>query len=74
MAPPHASSQLAMLTNPFPHQGYIATQPTQSNATPPPSQSRPNNYHILMMNSDEFNPQQIDLQTRLRPYDKPPAK
>lgn len=33
--PPPSSSQPTMLTNPFPYQGYVATQPSLN---PPPLQ------------------------------------
>lgn len=44
-----------MLTNPFPHQGYIASQPTpgQEAQLAPPSGHY--DYQILMMNSKEVN-------------------
>lgn len=53
--PPLASSQLVVLSNPFPHQGYIAAQPTQGQATQPTPPSGHHEYHILMVNYNEIN-------------------
>lgn len=36
-SPLPASSQPVMLTNPFPHQGYITASHAQGHAAPPPS-------------------------------------
>ena len=72
--PPPASSQPNVLTNHFPHQGYLVVQPTQSHVAPKALPSSHNDYHILMMNSDEFNTEKVNLRTQLCQYDKPPAK
>ena len=53
--PPPASSQIVVLPNPFPHQGYLNAQPTHGHADRPAPPSGHNDYHILMMNSNEVN-------------------
>lgn len=58
---PPPSSQPFVIINHFPHKGYIATQPTQGNETPPPTQSGWNNYQIIMMNTNEVNTEQFNL-------------
>ena len=60
----HVPSQPIMLTNPFPQQGFVATQPQLGQASHPPQPSHPHDYQILMMNSDEFNPFNINPQTQ----------
>ena len=56
-------SQPVVLTNPFPQQGFIAPQPQLGQATHPPQPFGPGDCQILMMNSDEVNPSNINLQT-----------
>ena len=72
--PPPASSQPVVLTNPFPHQGYMVAQPTQSNVNPQPKQSGQNNYQILVMNYEEVNTKLVNLQTQSCQYEKPLTK
>lgn len=59
-----ALSQSDILTNPFPHQGFVAAQPQQGQVVHPPQPSGPSDYEILMMNSEEVNTSDINLQTR----------
>lgn len=53
--PPPTSSQLTVLTNPFPHQGYVDAQPTHSTVAHQPLQSGNRNYQIIMVDSKEIN-------------------
>ena len=69
-----SSSELLVLTNPLPHQGYLASQPTQCHATPQPSQSVHHDYHILMTNSNDVNTKQVNLKIKSRQYVKSTAK
>ena len=62
---------MVVLTNPFPQQGFVATQPQPSQAAYPPQPSSPSDYQILMMNSNEVNTSNINLQTRSHQYDMP---
>jgi len=60
-----------VLTNPFPQQGFVVAQPQLGEAAHLPQPSSPDDYHILMMNSDEVNPSNINLQTQSCQYEKP---
>ena len=72
--PPSAvPSQSAVLTNPFPQQGFVATQPPEGQAATQPLPSSTSDYQILMMNSDRPPTIDINLQTRSRQYNKPPT-
>ena len=62
--------QSSMLTNPFPQQGFVSAQPQPGQAAHPTQPSSPFDYHILKVNSNEVNPSNINLQTRLCQYDK----
>lgn len=62
-----SSLRSAILTNSFPHQGYVVTQPALNPLATQPSQYRNNNYQILMMNSEDIN-----LQTHSYQYDNFP--
>ena len=73
-APPNvASSQLVVFTDPFPQQGFMATQPPHGLVATQPSPSSSFDYQILMMNSDQPITIDLNLQTRSRQYTKPPA-
>ena len=51
--PSPTPSQLAVLTDPFPQQGFVATQPPEGQVATQPLPSGSPNYHILMMSSDQ---------------------
>ena len=58
--PPNAApSQLTVFTNPFPQQGFMATQPPKGQAASQNPPSGTSGYQILMMNSDQ--PITVDL-------------
>ena len=74
-APPHvATTQPTVFTDPFPQQGFVATQPPNSHVTAPPSMSGSSDYQILMMNSDPSSTVDLHLQTQSHQYPKPPAQ
>ena len=74
-APPNvATTQPTVFTDPFPQQGFVATQPPDGQVATPPSISGSSDYHILMMNSDPSPPVDLHLQTRSHQYPKPPAQ
>ena len=52
---------MIVLTNPFPRQVYLDSQPRQGQATPPDPPSGHHNYQILMMNYDDVNTVQVNL-------------
>ena len=62
-----------MLTNPFPQQGFVATQPPEGQVATQPLPSGTSNYQIRMMNFDQPLTIDINLQTWSRQYNKPPA-
>ena len=51
----------------------MATQPPDGQVATQPSLSSSFDYHILMMNSDQPLPIDLNLQTWSRQYPKPPA-
>lgn len=63
-------SQPKVLTNHFPQQGFVFTQPLLGQAAHCPQPSSPSDYEILMMNSNEVTLSDINLQTQLHQYDK----
>ena len=72
--PPNvATTQPAMFTDPFPQQGFVATQPPDRRISTPPSISGSSDNQILMMTSDPSPTVDLHLQTRSRQYPKPPA-
>ena len=72
--PPNAAtSQPVVFTDPFPQQGFVATQPPHAPVTTQPSPSGSSNYQILMMTSDQPLTVDLNLQTRSRQYSMPPA-
>ena len=71
--PSPTPSQPAVFTNPFPQQGFVATQPPEGQAATQPTPSGTSDYHILMMNSDQPITVDLNLQTRSCQYNKPPA-
>ena len=62
-----------MLTNPFPQQGFVATQPPEGQVATQPLPFGTSDYQILMMNSDQPLTVDINLQTWFCQYNKPPA-
>ena len=66
-------SQPSVFTNPFPQQGFVATQPPEGQAATQPPASGTSNYHILMMNYDQPIMVDLNLQTRSHQYNKPLA-
>ena len=60
-----------MFTDPFPQQGFVATQPPHGLVATQPSPSGSSDYQILMMNSDQPLPIDLNLQTRSCQYPKP---
>ena len=68
-----ATTQLAVFTNPFPQQGFVATQSPDGQEGTQPSPSGSSDYQILMMNFDQPLTVNLNLQTRSRQYPKPPA-
>ena len=71
--PSDAPSQPVVLSNPFPQQGFVATQPPEGQVATQPLPSGTSDYRILMMNSDQPLTVDINLQTWSRQYNKPPA-
>ena len=70
--PPNpATSQLAVFTDPFPHQGFVATQSPHALVITQPSPSGSSNYQILMMASDQPLTIDLNLQTQSRQYSMP---
>ena len=70
--PPNtATSQPTLFTNPFPQQGFVATQPPHAPVTTQPSPSGSSNYQILMMASNQPLTIDLNLQTRSRQYSTP---
>ena len=67
------TSQLVVFTNPFPQQGFVATQPPKGQVATQPLPSGTSDYHILMMNSDQPLTINLNLQTRSLQYPKPLA-
>jgi len=65
------TSQLVVLTKTFPQQGFVTSQPQQSQVAHLPQLSGLGDYQIVMMNSNKVNPSDINLQTRSHQYDKP---
>ena len=54
-------SQLEVLINIFAQKVFFSSQPQPGEASHPPQPSGPADYQILMMNSDEVNPSDINL-------------
>ena len=74
-APPNvATTQPTVFTDPFPQQGFVATQPPDGQVATPPFISGSSDYQILMMNSDPFPTIDLHLQTQSRQYPKPSAQ
>ena len=72
--PPNpATPQPAVFTDPFPQQGFVATQPPHAPVTTQPSPSGSSDYQILMMASDPPLTVDLNLQTRSRQYSTPPV-
>ena len=70
--PPNAAtSQLAVFTDPFPQQGFVAAQPPNGQVATQASPFGSSDYQILMMNSDPSPTIDLNLQTRSRQYPKP---
>ena len=51
--PNAAPSQPVVFTNPFPQQGFVATQPPEGQVATQPLPSSSPDYHIFMMSSDQ---------------------
>lgn len=64
-------SQPKVLTNHFPQQGFVVSQPQRGQAARLPQPSGPGDYQILMTNSDEVDTSDVNLQTQSCQYDKP---
>lgn len=71
--PNSAPSQPAVFTNPFPQQGFVATQPPKGQTATQPPPSGTSDYQILMMNSNQPINVDINLQTQSHQYNKPPT-
>ena len=72
--PPNAGpSQPTVFTNPFPLQGFVATQPPKGKVATQPFPFGTSNYQLLMMKSNQYIPIDINLQTWSHQYNKPPA-
>ena len=70
--PPNAApTQPVVFTDPFPQQGFVATQPPTGQVATQPSPSATSDYQILMMNSDQPLTIDLNLQTWSRQYPKP---
>ena len=74
IVPPNtATSQPVVFTDPFPQQGFMATQPPHAPVTTQHSPSGSSDYQILMMASDPPLTVDLNLQTRSRQYSTPPV-
>ena len=72
--PPNmATSQPTMFTDPFPQQGFVATQLPHAPVTTQPSPSGSSDYQILMMASNQPLTVDLNLQTWSRQYSTSPA-
>ena len=57
-----------MLTNPFPQQGFVATQLLEGQVATQPSPSSTSDYQILMMKYSQPITIDLNLQTQSRQY------
>ena len=69
-----STTQPAVFTDPFTQQGFMATQPPDSQVAAPPSISSSSDYQILMMHSDPSLTVNLHLQTRSRQHPQPLAQ
>ena len=66
-------SQLVVLTNPFPHQGFVATQRLEGQVATQPLPFGTSDYQIIMMKSAQPLSIDINLETWSRQYNKRPT-